>query len=164
MKVEANNSGSHPEDFLPTWPAKIRRARDNAFPVRSPEAAPPGTERAPAEGVRAEAAQARRRGQGETIAEERLPLNRRDLDRLSALGIHPEGLAGRLRLVLTIGCYRDFRFTRDILRTGSARDQVDQAIQALQELGANCDCQVLHAVGEQPRGLLWHHPARPGDG
>jgi hypothetical protein len=60
--------------------------------------------------------------------------------------------------VLTIGCYNDFRFTRDILSTGAASDQVELAIQALEDLGANCDCQVLQALGQPARGVLWHHP------
>lgn len=81
-----------------------------------------------------------------------------DLARLTALGIHPVGLSGRLRLVLTIGCYNDFRFTRDILRTGGASEQVENAIAALRDMGANCDCQVLQALGQPPRGVLWHHP------
>ena len=157
MEVEVNNSETHPDDFLPAWPAKILRPRDNAKDALSPEGGPPGTARMRAEGVPAEAEQARRRGRGGSGAEERV-LRREEIDRLSVLGIHPEGLAGRLRLVLTIGCYRDFRFTRDILLTGSAREQVDLAIQALKELGASCDCQVLQAVGQPPRGLLWHHP------
>jgi hypothetical protein len=160
MKIEANNSETHPDDFLPAWPAKILRARDNAKDAPSPEGSRPGTARTRAEGVSAEAEQARRSGRGRSGTEERV-LRREELDRLSALGIHPEGLAGRLRLVLTIGCYRDFRFTRDILRTGAAREQVDLAIQALKELGASCDCQVLQAVGQPPRGLLWHHPDHP---
>jgi hypothetical protein len=166
MKVEVNNSEPPPDDFLPAWPAKILRARDRAKDAPSPKASPPGppdAARARTRGVRAEAEQASRRGRGGTGAEERV-LRREDLDRLSTLGIHPESLAGRLRLVLTIGCYRDFRFTRDILRTGAAREQVDLAIQALRELGASCDCQVLHAVGQPARGLLWHHPTRPGPG
>jgi len=82
-----------------------------------------------------------------------------ELARLTALGIHPAGLAGRLRLVLTIGCYNDFRFTRDILKTGGAHEQAEKAIEALRGLGANCDCQVLQALGQPPRGVLWHHPA-----
>lgn len=81
--------------------------------------------------------------------------------RLSRLGIHPSGMAGRLRLVLTIGCYKDFRFTRDILSTGSKGEEIEMAIQALMDLGASCDCQVLHALGQPARGLLWHHPTSP---
>jgi hypothetical protein len=84
------------------------------------------------------------------------------LARLALLGIHPSGMAGRLRQVLTIGCYKDFRFTRDILSTGAASEQVEMAIQALRDRGASCDCQVLQALGQPPRGLLWHHPASPG--
>jgi hypothetical protein len=83
------------------------------------------------------------------------------LEQLARLGIYPDSLAGRLRLVLTIGCYRDFRFTRDILSTGAAREQVDLAIQALESLGASCDCEVLRALGHPPRGLLWHHRDPP---
>ncbi|MBF6611544.1 MAG: DUF2695 domain-containing protein [Chloroflexi bacterium] len=88
-------------------------------------------------------------------------LRQEELDQLAALGIHPDSLAGRLRLVLTIGCYGDFRFTRDILSTGVARQHVASAIQALEELGASCDCEVLQALGQLPRGVLWHHPGKP---
>jgi hypothetical protein len=84
-----------------------------------------------------------------------------DLARLATLGIYPDRLAGRLRLVLTIGCYRDFRFTRDILSTGDCGDQIDLAIAALIALGAQCDCQVFKAVGQLPRSILWHHPITP---
>ena len=87
-----------------------------------------------------------------------------DLGQILALGIHPAGLAGRLRLVLTVGCCGDFRFTRDILSTSAARDQIDLAIQALRELGASCDCEVFHAVGQPPLGILWHRPAPPAVG
>lgn len=86
------------------------------------------------------------------------------LARLAALGIHPGGLAGRLRLVMTIGCYKDFRFTRDILSTGAASVQVEMAIQVLTDMGAHCDCQVFHVLGQLPRGLLWHHSTAPGAG
>jgi hypothetical protein len=86
------------------------------------------------------------------------------LNQLFALGIHPASMAGRLRLVLTIGCYGDFRFTRDILSTGAAYERSDLAIQALVELGAHCDCEVLRALGQPPRGVLWHHPTTPGIG
>jgi hypothetical protein len=86
------------------------------------------------------------------------------LSQLFALGIHPAMMAGRLRLVLTIGCYGDFRFTRDILSTGAAYEQSDLAIQALAKLGAHCDCEVLRALGQPPRGVLWHHPTTPGTG
>jgi hypothetical protein len=89
-------------------------------------------------------------------------LRQEELARLAALGIHADGLAGRLRLVLTVGCYHDFRFTRDILSTGGAYDQMDLAIQALVELGAHCDCEVLRALGQLPRGVLWHHPTTHG--
>ena len=88
---------------------------------------------------------------------ERSVLRQEELAQLSVLGIHPEGLAGRLRLVLSIGCYHDFRFTRDILSTGAASQQAEMAIQALVELGAHCDCEVLQALGQLPRGVLWHH-------
>ncbi|HMA34848.1 MAG TPA: DUF2695 domain-containing protein [Chloroflexia bacterium] len=82
-----------------------------------------------------------------------------ELARLAALGIHPADLTGRLRLVLVIGCYRDFRFTRDILKSGAVGAQVDQAISALEQLGAHCDCEVFQAMGQPPRGVLWHNPA-----
>ena len=84
-----------------------------------------------------------------------------NLARLTALGVLPGSLAGRLRLVLLIGCYRDFRFTREILLTSAARAQVDAAIEELQKLGAACDCGVLQALGQPARGVLWHNPA-PG--
>lgn len=83
-------------------------------------------------------------------------LRQEKLGRLAALGIHSDGLTGRLRLVLTIGCYGDFRFTRDILSTGAAREHADLAIQALEKLGATCDCQVIQVLGQLPRGILWH--------
>src|SRR5687767_12873164 len=86
------------------------------------------------------------------------------LSQLFGLGIHPVMMAGRLRLVLTIGCYGDFRCTRDILSTGAVYEQSDLAIQALVKLGAHCDCEVLRALGQPPRGVLWHHPATPGTG
>jgi len=82
-----------------------------------------------------------------------------DTSRLVKLGIHPDSLAGRLRLVLTIGCYGDFRFTRDILSTSLTPERLELAIEALMDLGAVCDCQVFRAVGQLPRGVLWHHPA-----
>lgn len=78
--------------------------------------------------------------------------------RLAALGVRPDGLTGRLRLVLTIGCYQDFRFTRDILSTTSSEEEIDQAIEVLNDLGANCDCEVFRALGQPARGVLWHHP------
>lgn len=84
-----------------------------------------------------------------------------NLARLTALGVLPGSLAGRLRLVLLIGCYRDFRFTREILLTSAARAQVDAAIEELQKLGAACDCGVLQALGQPARGVLWHNPT-PG--
>lgn len=85
-----------------------------------------------------------------------------EVARLGKLGVRPDSLAGRLRLVLTIGCYRDFRFTRDILSSSARPEQVEQAIQALIDLGAHCDCEVLQALGQLPRGVLWHHSATPG--
>ncbi|MDQ6693540.1 MAG: DUF2695 domain-containing protein [Chloroflexota bacterium] len=85
----------------------------------------------------------------------------RQLSRLASLGVYPDALCGRLRLVMTIGCYGDFRFTRDILSTGAARENTDLAIDALEDLGAACDCQVLEALGQLPRGLLWHHSDNP---
>jgi hypothetical protein len=81
-----------------------------------------------------------------------------DTSRLVKLGIHSDSLAGRLRLVLTIGCYGDFRFTRDILSTSLRPERLELAIEALMDLGAVCDCQVFRAVGQLPRGVLWHHP------
>src|SRR5437867_5852565 len=84
MEVEVNNSETHPDDFIPAWPAKILRARDNAKGALSPEGGPPGTARARAEGVPAEAEQARRRGRGGSGAEERV-LRREEIDRLSVL-------------------------------------------------------------------------------
>jgi hypothetical protein len=65
-------------------------------------------------------------------------------------------LAGRLRLVLPVGCANDFTQTRAILRTGAAHAQADGAIQALIERGAHCDCTVFQAVGEPPRCAIWH--------
>lgn len=85
-----------------------------------------------------------------------------EVARLARLGIRPDGLAGRLRLVLTIGCYGDFRFTRDILSTSARPEQIELAIETLTDLGAHCDCQVFHALGQLPRGLLWHHFTAPG--
>jgi hypothetical protein len=99
-------------------------------------------------------------GRLQNVPEERV-LRQQELDRLLAMGIHPPSLAGRLRLVLTIGCYGDFRFTRDILCTGAAREQTDLAIQTLEELGANCDCEVFQAVGQPPLGVLWHRHVPP---
>ena len=86
-------------------------------------------------------------------------LRHEDLGRLAALGIHADGLTGRLRLVLPVGCYGDFRFTRDILSTGAAREETDLAIDVLMHLGASCDCQVIQVLGQLPRGILWHHKA-----
>ncbi len=88
-------------------------------------------------------------------------MQQRQLRRLALLGIQPDALAGRLRLVMTIGCYGDFRFTRDILGTGEAPNLVDPAIEALEDLGAACDCQVLQVLRQDPRGLLWHHSDYP---
>ena len=76
--------------------------------------------------------------------------------RLAALGIQPLELAARLRLVLPVGCARDFTQTRAILRTGRGCGEVEAAIQALVERGAHCDCAVFQALGEPPRGVLWH--------
>lgn len=87
-----------------------------------------------------------------------------EVTRLAALGIRPVELTGRLRLVLPIGCARDFTQTRAILRTGSARAQVDAAIQALVARGAHCDCEVFQALNEPPRCLLWHQRPRPQGG
>jgi hypothetical protein len=28
--------------------------------------------------------------------------------------------------------------------------------------GARCDCQVFYALGQLPRGLLWHDPTATG--
>ena len=83
-----------------------------------------------------------------------------ELARLATLGIHPGELTGRLRLVLPLGCARDFTQTRAILQTGQARDQVDAAIQALVARGAHCDCAVFQALNEPPRCLLWHQGPR----
>lgn len=80
-----------------------------------------------------------------------------EVARLAKLGIRSDSLAGRLRLVLIIGCYGDFRFTRDILRTSSRPEQMGLAIEALMDLGACCDCQVFQALGQLPRGLVRHH-------
>lgn len=88
-------------------------------------------------------------------------MRQEEVSRLTQLGIHPDRLAGRLRLVLTIGCYGDFRFTRDILGTSSKSEQTGPAIQALVDLGANCDCEVFRALGQLPRGVLWHHSTVP---
>ena len=85
-------------------------------------------------------------------------LRLRKLDRLLALGIHPDRLAGRLRLVISIGCYGDFRFTQDILSSSLTNEQIEQAIDVLTDLGAHCDCRVFRATGQVPRAVLWHHP------
>jgi len=74
------------------------------------------------------------------------------------LGIHPDSLTGRLRLVLSIGCYGDFRFTHDILSSSIQNEQLERAIDILIDLGAHCDCGVFQAVGQLPRAVLWHHP------
>ena len=84
------------------------------------------------------------------------PLTPAELTRLAALGVRPADLAARLRLVLPVGCARDFTQTRSILRTGSAEDQIEAAIQTLIEHGAHCDCEVFRALGEPPRCVLWH--------
>ena len=90
-------------------------------------------------------------------------LRRKELVRLTMLGIHPERLAGRLRLVLTAGCYRDFRFTCDILLTSAMPEQHGLAIEALIELGAHCDCEVFRALGQLPMGVLWHNDKLPSE-
>lgn len=84
-----------------------------------------------------------------------------EMDRLAGLGIRSDGLAGRLRLVLAIGCYGDFRFTRDILSTSARPEQIELAVEALMDLGAHCDCQVFQALGQLPREVLWHHSMAP---
>lgn len=76
--------------------------------------------------------------------------------RLAKLGIYPDALAGRLRLVLVIGCSGDFRFTRDILSTGAAHERLEEAVQALEGLGAHCDCEVFKAICQLPRGIFRH--------
>lgn len=81
-----------------------------------------------------------------------------EVARLLRLGIRPDSLAGRLRLVLIMGCYGDFRLTRDILSTSGRPERIELAIQALVALGAHCDCEVFRAVGQLPRCMLWHHP------
>ena len=83
-----------------------------------------------------------------------------EVARLLRLGIRTDSLTGRLRLVLIMGCYGDFRFTRDILSTSGRPERIELAIQALVALGANCDCEVFRAVGQPPRGMLWHHPTK----
>ncbi|MEA2574970.1 MAG: hypothetical protein QOH93_2268 [Chloroflexia bacterium] len=84
-------------------------------------------------------------------------LRQQELGLLAALGIYPDALAGRLRLVLVIGCYADFRFTLDILSSGSVRERRDEAVQALMDLGAHCDCEVFTAIRELPRGIFRHN-------
>ncbi len=84
------------------------------------------------------------------------------LTRLARLGVRLDGLAGRLRLVLTIGCYGDFRFTRDILSSSVKQEQIEPAIEVLIDLGAHCDCEVFQATGQLPRGILWHHAVAYG--
>jgi hypothetical protein len=91
-------------------------------------------------------------------------LDTAELARLAALGIHPVELLGRLRLVLPVGCARDFTQTRAILLTGGARAQIDAAIGALIARGAHCDCEVFQALNEPPRCLLWHQRPRPQGG
>ena len=85
-----------------------------------------------------------------------------EMARLAALGIRPMELTGRLRLVLPVGCARDFTQTRAILLTGGARDQVEAAIQVLIARGAHCDCEVFQALNEPPRCLLWHQRPQGG--
>lgn len=84
-------------------------------------------------------------------------LRQQELAMLASLGIYPDSLAGRLRLVPVIGCFGDFRFTRGILRTGSAREQEERAVQALMDLGASCDCEVFKAICQLPRGIFVHN-------
>jgi hypothetical protein len=91
-------------------------------------------------------------------------MRQEELASLTILGVRPDGLAGRLRLVLTIGCYRDFRFTRDILSSSAAPEQIELVIEVLTGLGAHCDCEVFYAIGQLPRGVLWHHSTTPGAG
>ncbi len=93
-------------------------------------------------------------------------MKQEEVARLTRLGIRPDGLAGRLRLVLAVGCYGDFRFTRDILSSSVRQEQMEQAIEVLVELGAHCDCEVFQAVGQLPRSVLWHHSSvhRNGNG
>lgn len=100
------------------------------------------------------------RGGGRDSEKDRV-MRREEVDRLARLGIYPDRLAGRLRLVLTIGCYGDFRFTRDILSTGVRHEQIELAIQALVALGARCDCGVFQAVGQLSWAVLGHHPTTP---
>ena len=98
------------------------------------------------------------------VAERNKLLRQGKLARLDVLGVRPDGLTGRLRLVLTIGCYQDFRFTRDILSTSLSGEELEQAIEILSYLGAVCDCEVFRALGQPARGVLWHHPvALPSD-
>ena len=107
----------------------------------------------------------RRWAQGPRPPEPGAPaLTAAEVARLAALGIRPVELTGRLRLVLPVGCARDFTQTRAILLTGSARAQVDAAIQALVARGAHCDCEVFQALNEPPRCLLWHQRPRPQGG
>jgi hypothetical protein len=77
---------------------------------------------------------------------------------LAAVGILPTVLAGRLRLVLPVGCAHDFTQTRSILQSGATGDQVEAAIAVLTARGAQCDCSVFQALGELPRCVLWHPP------
>ena len=89
-------------------------------------------------------------------------MRQEEVSRLVMLGIRPDSLAGRLRLVLIMGCYSDFRFTRDILSSSARPEKIELAIEALEALGAHCDCGVFRALGQLPRGVLWHHPTTPG--
>lgn len=100
-------------------------------------------------------------GAGRRSEEKLKVLRQAEVVRLALLGIHPDMLAGRLRLVLTTGCYRDFRFTIDILSTSASPEKIELAITALIGLGAQCDCEVFKAVGQLPRAILWHHPTAP---
>jgi len=102
-------------------------------------------------------------GHGDAEEKHRV-LRQEELLPLTTLGIRPDALAGRLRLVLTIGCYRDFRFTRDILSSSVVPEQIASVIEALTRLGAHCDCEVFYAIGQLPRGVLWHHSTTPGAG
>ena len=76
-------------------------------------------------------------------------MRREDAAGLARLGIRSDSLAGRLRLVLTIGCYRDFRFMRDILSTSARPEQVELAIEARTDLVT-----ALPAIGLIVGGLI----------
>src|SRR5205809_399330 len=98
--------------------------------------------------------QARVAGRPRDAEKKHRVLKQEDLVPLTTLGVRPDALAGRLRLVLTIGCYNDFRFTRDILSSSVAQEQIEPVIEALTGLGAHCDCEVFYAIGQLPRGVL----------